>query len=64
MFNNVNFLTNKPPNTTIHNLQKTKGDFLNMSFSEILKYFIETIGNFVDNMHSFEKNKKQNKIYR
>jgi hypothetical protein len=66
-FNDVNFLTNKPPIQRYRIYKKLKRflenftvdiNILNMSFSEILKYFIETIGNFVDDMHLKKRKNK------
>jgi hypothetical protein len=70
-FNDVNFLTNKPPIQRYRIYKKLKRFLenfsldlilLKLSFSEILKYFIETIGNFVDEMHL--KSRKNKTKYR
>jgi len=69
-FNDVNFLTNKTPIQRYRIYKKLKKflenfsvdldlSILKLSFSKILEYFIETIGNFVDEMHlKRSKNKK------
>ena len=72
-FNDVNFLTNKPPIQRYRLYKKLKKflenfsvdvdlSILKLSFGKILEYFIETIGNFVDEMHL--KSRKNKTKYR